>query len=222
MERKILQLPEKKYYLLNMQKKLVIFDFDGVIVNTHEVSFALNQATNPHLTQELYSQMSHGNFYASYESDKPIITFTPNPIFREEYRKGILLLDTPRSIKTTIESLAQEHILAVCSSAWDQTITDFLDKENLRIYFSDILGMEFHKSKVFKLTHLLEKYSLQKEDAVFITDTLGDVLEANEVGIKSIGETWGLHDRETIERGNPEVIIDNPEVLEETIKKILS
>jgi phosphoglycolate phosphatase len=205
-----------------MSKKLVIFDFDGVIVNTHGVSFPLNQASNPHLTEELYYQMSEGNFFASFESDTPIITFTPHPNFREEYRKGILLLDMSTVLKQTIISLSQKYNLVVCSSAFDKTIEDFLEKEGLLNFFSDIWGVEVHKSKVFKLQKLLDKYSVAKEGVVFITDTLGDILEAHEVGIKTIAETWGLHNRETLEKGKPEVIIDTPEELEEVIENILS
>jgi phosphoglycolate phosphatase len=204
------------------KKKLVIFDFDGVIVNTHEVSFALNQATNPHLTEELYSQMSHGNFYSSYESDTPILTFTPNPQFREEYRRGILELVIPEVLKKTIINLSKKYHLAICSSAFDQTICDFLEKEELLDFFPDVFGVNVDKSKVVKLKMLVEKYNLEKEDAVFITDTLGDIVEANEAGVKSIGETWGLHNRELLEKGNPEIIIDEMEALEEVVERVLN
>ncbi|MBP6857971.1 MAG: HAD family hydrolase [Candidatus Pacebacteria bacterium] len=202
-------------------KKLVIFDFDGVIANTHDISFALNQKTNPHLTEELYSQMSHGNFYASFESENPIITFNPNPTFAEEYGKSILEIDIPPVLKEVIISLSSKYMLAICSSAFGPTIEAYLEKEGILNCFDSIFGAEIHKSKVVKLKQLLEKYKVEKESAVFITDTLGDVLEAHEVGIKSIAETWGLHTRETLEKGKPEIIIENPEDLEKVISSIL-
>lgn len=205
-----------------MQKKLVVFDFDGVIVNTHGVSLKLNQATNPHLTEELYSQMSHGNFYASFESDSPLLKFTQNPNFGEEYRKQILGLAAPRGIAEAIKYCADTYIVTIVSSAWADTIKDFLDKEELLPYFQDILGADTHKSKVVKLNILLEKYAVKPENAVFITDTLGDILEAHEVNIKSIGVTWGLHNTETLMRGKPEIIIDDPTLLLQTIEKILN
>jgi phosphoglycolate phosphatase-like HAD superfamily hydrolase len=57
---------------------------------------------------------------------------------------------------------------------------------------------------------------------VFVTDTLGDVMEAHQAGVKSIGVLWGLHDRTTLERGKPEVIIDDPSQLEETVERVLN
>ncbi len=204
------------------KKKLVIFDFDGVIVNTHDISLALNQVTNPHLTEELYSQMSHGNFYASFESDAPIITFTPNPNFFESYTEEILKVPMPPVLKEVVISLSQKYTLAVCSSAHDEAIDRFLDKEGIRHCFEVIGGALVHKSKVVKLRQLLEQYVLQKEDAVLITDTLGDVLEAHEVGIRSIAETWGLHTKETLMKGKPEIIIDHPNELVVTIENIFS
>jgi beta-phosphoglucomutase-like phosphatase (HAD superfamily) len=43
-------------------KKLVMFDFDGVLVNTAEFWFSLHKASNGHLTWERFEEMSHGNF----------------------------------------------------------------------------------------------------------------------------------------------------------------
>ncbi|MFZ3015756.1 MAG: HAD hydrolase-like protein, partial [Minisyncoccia bacterium] len=59
------------------------------------------------------------------------------------------------------------------------------------------------------------------KDVVFITDSLGDILEGNECGVKSIGVTWGLHGRETLKKGNPVAIIDDPRDLEGVINNVL-
>ncbi|MBU1557929.1 hypothetical protein KKC45_03125 [Patescibacteria group bacterium] len=52
---------------------------------------------------------------------------------------------------------------------------------------------------------------------MFITDTLGDIREASEMDIKSIGVTWGFHNRETLKRGNPFNIAEKPEDLSSAI-----
>ena len=44
----------------------------------------------------------------------------------------------------------------------------------------------------------------------FITDTLGDIKEANKVGIESIGITWGYQDKAKLQKGNPKKIVDTP------------
>lgn len=97
-----------------------------------------------------------------------------------------------------------------------------MDRDNLATYFSDILGADTHTSKVIKLQSLLDKYEVNPQNSVFITDTLGDILESNKVGIRSIGVLWGLHDKETLERGDPTIIIDDTAILKSTIENILN
>jgi phosphoglycolate phosphatase-like HAD superfamily hydrolase len=57
------------------------------------------------------------------------------------------------------------------------------------------------------------------EEVVFVTDTLGDVIEGNEAGITVIAVDFGYHDREMLERGMPYFIVSNYNQL---LKLILS
>ena len=50
---------------------------------------------------------------------------------------------------------------------------------------------------------------------------MGDIIEAEKCGVRSIGVTWGLHGRETLEKGNPVTIIDDPRDLENAINNVL-
>lgn len=59
------------------------------------------------------------------------------------------------------------------------------------------------------------------KDAVFITDTLGDIREARECDIDSIAVTWGFHERKTLEKGNPIVIVSDPRELFVEIDNVL-
>src|SRR6185369_6110369 len=123
-------------------------------------------------------------------------------------------------LHNTILSLAPENRLAIVSSTNGSFIQDFLAKEGLLQYFSDILGSDVHISKTLKIRMILEKYNIMPVDAVFITDTLGDIKEANECGVRSIAVTWGLHDRSVLERGEPAKIVDDPQNLLKSIKEI--
>jgi phosphoglycolate phosphatase-like HAD superfamily hydrolase len=117
--------------------------------------------------------------------------------------------------------LSDKHILIIVSSASSVIISNFLEKENLAPCFKEILGYDFHSSKVVKINYLLDKYSVSPLNAVFITDTLGDVREANECNVSSIGVTWGLHKEHTLKIGNPKMIIENPIDLANAVEAIL-
>jgi len=108
----------------------------------------------------------------------------------------------------------------IVSSSSTKCINDFLLKEKID-NFSDVLGTDIHKSKIIKINTLLEKYNINPNDAVFITDSLGDILEGNVCGVKSIGVTWGIHPKENLEKGNPIAVISDPRDLLECIKNVL-
>jgi len=47
-------------------------------------------------------------------------------------------------------------------------------------------------------------------NCVFVTDTLGDMREAAEVGISSIAVSWGFQKHATLEQGKPFRVVDKP------------
>ena len=115
--------------------------------------------------------------------------------------------------------MSKQYILTVVSSSTSSFIEKFLEKENIRQCFSDILGSDVDYSKVKKINNLLRDYSINPTDAVYITDTIGDIKEANECNVRSIGVTWGAHDRDTLEKAAPYAVVDDVFGLEETIAR---
>ncbi len=202
-------------------KKLVLFDFDGVLVNTLEKNYEIHKKVNENLTWEKFQDFSNGNFFdgmnKAIEEGHHIIPEN----FYAHYEKNISSLNIHDILRKTVVALSQDFIICIVSSTTGGIIKSFINKENLHEHISEILGAELHQSKVVKIKMLLEKFHTDPQDAVFITDTLGDILEANECGVKSIGVLWGLHGAETLKKGNPAKIIDNPLLLLDSVKEIL-
>jgi phosphoglycolate phosphatase len=72
-----------------------------------------------------------------------------------------------------------------------------------------VLGVETHKSKEVKFGIIFEETGLLKDECVFVTDTLGDILEANKVGVRTIAVTFGYHDEKRLAKGNPSVLVSD-------------
>ncbi len=205
----------------NRNKKIVMFDFDGVLVNTLEHSYQIHKIKNPNFTWEKFQSYSDGNFHDGYNRAVEDGEHIPADDFPTQYQNKLAVLNIHDALHKAVLELSVDHILVIVSSSRDLAIKEFLVKENLVIHFNDIFGTDIHLSKVTKINTLLEKYQLRSEDAVFITDTLGDIKEANECGVKSIGVTWGLHSKDHMEKGNPVAIIDDPEDLLPLIRNVL-
>ena len=201
------------------KKKLVLFDFDGVLVNTTDLGFVIQKKYNPHITKEFYNSLSEGNFIENYTravADGLIDDITE---WEEHYGKELEKITTHSVIAHMVCDLAKEYMLCVVSSTTSGHIIRKLEQENIRDCFQDICGADVHRSKVVKIKMLLEKYSVEPSNAIFITDTLGDVREGNECNVKSIGVTWGSHDRDTLNIGNPFAVVDDVVELEVAVQK---
>lgn len=201
--------------------KLVIFDFDGVLVNTVELSYKIHAIKNKNLTKDQFQEYATGNFYEGYNQAVKEGKHIPADDYYGEYKKGLDILTIHEILHEAILFLVKNYKLVIISSTDGSYINDFLKKENISSCFSDVLGADIHRSKTLKIQTILTKYGLEPEKAVFITDTLGDIKEARECGVQSIGVTWGLHDRLILEKGDPFKIIDNPQELIGAVENVL-
>ncbi len=118
-----------------------------------------------------------------------------------------------------IKSLTENYPLIIVSSTITSPIREYMEGHRATSYFKEIMGNDVHKSKVEKIKMIFDKYGVGPNNCVFITDTLGDIREAEKTGVKSIAVTWGFHDKETLARGNPITIVDKPEELLIEIEK---
>lgn len=124
-------------------------------------------------------------------------------------------------LNETVITLSLKYLMTVVSSSPDKYIINYLENKGIGKYFNEIFGSDVYKSKVIKINNILEKYSVSPKDAVFITDSLYDILDGNGCGVRSIGVTWGLHDKKELDKGNPIVIIDNSKDLLNAIQNVL-
>ena len=203
----------------SQNKKLVIFDFDGVLVDTLGVCLSINQEYNDNLSLEEFKNCFNGNlFKAERENGR---TFKTHLDFGKKYDLKSRNIIIPEILKLTVEELSKNYILTIVSSSFSESIKKILERENILDCFSDVLGVDVDKDKVVKNNLILKKYNTSPNNAVFITDTLGDVLEARECEIRAIAVTWGFQERKILEKGNPVSIIDDPRDLLKKIDDVL-
>lgn len=197
--------------------KLALFDFDGVLVDTLGIAYGINNEEDPSLSIETYKSFFEGNIHSAIaEGRKKHI-----PDFADRYSLQARELKIPEELRQLVISISEYSTLSIISSSETSVIKEILDREKISSYFSDILGSDVHQSKVSKISNLLKKYNTSPEDSVFVTDTLGDIKEAQECGVPAIAVTWGFHDESTLKRGNPVKIAYSPSELLEAINNML-
>lgn len=200
---------------MNDGKKLVLFDFDGVIADTYGFTWELAQQIYPGITPDEHLTFFEGNIHeaTSKRNEERTIDYWGMYVPR--------LMNSPLfpGIVDVIQALSRSYVLSVVSSSMSVPIREYLTAQGLAQYFDDVLGGDVHKRKVEKINMTLEKHSAAPDDAVFVTDTLGDMREAAACDVGSIAVSYGFHQIGRLKHGNPFKIVDSAVELQEAIEQ---
>ncbi len=207
---------------MEKKRKIVFFDFDGVIADSFSIAFEINKIIDPNIVSE--------NDYRKL-FDRNIAEWAVNSIPKEEldkisrefFKKYIPQMKNVKifpAMKKVIAKLGKIYTLFIISSTITSPIRDFLERNNILSYFNDILGSKFiDTNKTERIKTVFKNYGVGAEDCVFITDTLGDMREAASVGVQSIGVTWGFQKKENLTKGTPFSFAEKPEELLDIVPK---
>ncbi|MBI1833419.1 MAG: HAD family hydrolase [Candidatus Andersenbacteria bacterium] len=201
-----------------MNQKLVIFDFDGVIIDSFKTVFDITRLERPTLTEQAYRKLFEGNI----NDVKNLSPSSQKIDFFDIYSKKAASLLLIPGVVEQIKKISDYYDLTIVSSTTTPIIDNFLKQHDLRDYFKEILGNDVAFSKVTKFKMLFKQYQILNTDAVYITDTLGDIREATQVNLPCIAVTWGFHDEDLLRSGSPARLINNPKELVPKVFEILA
>lgn len=197
--------------------KVLVFDFDGVIVNEFKLHYELTKQQIKDLTETEFKKLFEGNIHAEKEKLKNRDTGFDMKTYFDESKKRARIKP---EIKKSLKAFSTNFILGVISSAKENGIIECLKNNQLEDVFSFVYGFETGKLKSEKFNLMLNKYGISKDEVIFVTDTLGDILEATKIGIKTVAVEGGYHDKKTLAKGNPLKIISGLSQLEDVVKTI--
>lgn len=194
--------------------KTIIFDFDGVIHDTFELAYKINtKLFGEGLTEEKYRDFFNGNIFECTETTKK-----DNDNFFELQNEAFKYLKIDENIKKNLEKLSKKYLLFIVSSNQEEALNTYFQNNNFIHIFKEILGAETNESKVEKFKYLFQKYNLKVEDCIFVTDTLGDILEGNKVGVRTIAVDFGFHKRDRLKKGKPFKIVSSFDEILKAVK----
>ena len=204
---------------MKMEKHgLLMFDYDGVIVDSFEIHAknfiraCHDNGFNEINTHEDLLDLYEGNIYNAL-LEKGLKISTIDLILDDYAVKQKMYLQEVRlfhGMKECIENLAKKHEIYVITSNVSDAVVEVLEKLGVRS-FQDVIGADKEKSKVKKIENLIGKYP--HLEPFYIGDTKGDIFEGKEAGVKTIGVAWGWHGKERLQEALPDYIVNSPQEL---------
>lgn len=160
--------------------KAVIFDFDGVIIDSYEATIRYMQKTLRHFNKKIPKQKDFDKLLGLKTKDI-LKALLPNIKEKEldkiyEYSKKESFKAVSRIIlingaKDILKQLSNSYKLGVASSRGKRTLNILLDKFNLRSYFQSIISREdvtCHKPHPESIIKTLLQLGVKPEEAVYM------------------------------------------------------
>ncbi|OGM98933.1 MAG: hypothetical protein A2915_03135 [Candidatus Yanofskybacteria bacterium RIFCSPLOWO2_01_FULL_41_34] len=208
-------------------KKVIIFDFDGVLADSFDHFYSLNRDGMKHVglsfTKEQYRNLFIGNVHQGFKNfindDQKYLTFSE---FRNEnydrnyYNKegGVKLF--PEAL-TFLKKIGEKYILTVASSSHKNNIKNLLEKNKVLDIFGLIIA-NTTTTKAGMLNEIMKKFNAKPSEVLMITDTIGDILIAKKSGLKTIAATWGFHSSKLLRSAKPDCLASNFKMLYKQLK----
>ncbi|MBW2148890.1 MAG: HAD family hydrolase [Deltaproteobacteria bacterium] len=201
--------------------KLLIFDFDGVIVDSLAFYFeawsrAMKAFGREDLAErEAFLSLLDGNLYESMSRQGIPFRAFPELSNRIQSALRINRIVPFPGIPEAIQSLSRNKSLALVSSNNSSMIKSLLERHGMSDIFDPILGADTERLKGHKIDLALEAHNVPAVDSFYICDTVGDIREARSVDICVAAVTWGWHNAERLARAKPDRILHCPQELME-------
>ncbi len=197
-------------------RKAVIFDFDGVVINSTEVQrqaffqsykIVVDDGGVPSFEEFLrHSGDSLPNIFS--KMNLPLEMVEP---YREISRRKIREIKVYDGMRELLAELKEnKYKCGLCTGKDRARTLEILDNTDLSNYFDtlvcsdDVCNPKPHPES---LVLCLEKLSTTRENSVMVGDARNDILCAKSAGVKNIAVTWGDTDVEDLEKEHPDYIV---------------
>lgn len=206
-----------------MRYKHIFWDFNGTIIDDVHNALA---CVNDMLTRKGIKNISLTEYYDYV--DTPIINFyyrilPPDEVvfseiskaYHEDYARHMCETELAQGAKALLEELKGKGLKQyIITSNFIEETVDLTKRFGVFEYFDAILGAEntLAESKIERARAFFEAEGINRNEAIFIGDTLHDLETANALGIDCVLVAYGHQGRKLLEEHNAYTVENLDEV----------
>lgn len=194
--------------------KILLFDYDGTIVNSMDSVYkGFNHAARvfkmPQRTKAQVGRLYLNNIFVSLL--KIGVPKARLDEFMDQMREGYSNYKVKPFLKMReiIKELRNNNKVIIITSNYKKTIEQSLSTNKIKV--DAVFGKEQGLSKVEKINKIKKKYP--KNEILYIGDTVGDIKESRQAGVKSIAVAWGYNSKKDLINSKPDYLINKPQDL---------
>ncbi|PSU51444.1 HAD family hydrolase [Photobacterium frigidiphilum] len=203
--------------------KVVIFDWDGTLMNTiSQIVTCMHQSAEmtdglTSLSVNAYKQTIGLSLEATVNSLYPNATDVQHTLWQQHYSELYVAADNRQDsqlysgVVETLKLLQQQRLaLAVATGKRRRGLNRAFQHTQIQDYFavSRCADETASKPDPLMIHEVLAELGLHPDEALMVGDSVHDMRLANNAGVDVVGITWGVDDRETLNQYNPLCVID--------------
>lgn len=216
---------ERIVALMKYQVDAVIFDCDGVIINSGAdiaagVQYTLQLFNRPVLSRdEIISYVGHGAevlIRKSFKDCSEALINEATPIYKKYYLENALiettLYDHVAETLDYIKSHMGDKKIALVTNKPENIAQKILDGLGIREYFDLVVGPESVKEMKPDpegIIKVLKKFGIAAEKTIMVGDSHTDVEAGKSAGTITCGVSYGLGDTDELIQSLPDFLISN-------------
>jgi len=203
-----------------INQNLIMFDYDGVIVDSQDVfasSFLIACRACGYdgiQSQDQFMTLLDGNFYETLKNlglSSEKIDEILGDAFKQEVQKRIHRVTLFDGIQDVLNAISLRNIMTVITSNNSNIVWQLFNREGITC-FHEVVGAEVEKSKVKKIQKTMSRYP--DLPAFYVGDTKGDMIEGKHAGAVTVAVTWGWHAEKKLREASPDYVVHSPEELQ--------
>lgn len=210
-----------------MNKRYIVFDFDGTIANTVDPAFKLGNTVLKEMGEQQLTATQLGSLRD--KSYMEIIKTFKVPIWkvpilllklRTKLQDNFEMVEPYPHMKEVLEELSKEgYYMYILTSNDKAFVQHFMDKYDINV-FEDV----YSEMNIFGKAEALKKFmkiqKIQADDMIYIGDEVRDIEACHKNKTRIISITWGFNTEDILKQHNPDTIITSPKQLLKAIQQL--